>query len=247
MTKTTKTLLLVLVLTVISSATALAIMTVEQSQEKLAPTLSENEAPQFVGSVRKISVDSREPNTPDAVLPEFVLVSTKIVGKELATTYYFLNGDKIELTKLIGRCAKASGSLSRPTTGVTDYNNLDVLTYTEITKTEFKNCNDYSQPVPMGKPTGELKTYTGKFVRIERPGYDIAYDYVLEFDEPQEGIPSPKGDEEGFVTSGVVAVPDSHSIWKKIEDTFGEEVKVTGYFTWGYAETNHLVVTGVSD
>ncbi|MCA9371653.1 hypothetical protein KC726_02020 [Candidatus Woesebacteria bacterium] len=84
--------------------------------------------------------------------------------------------------------------------------------------------------------TGENKTLTGTILTFSRPAPDIAYDYVLITSHPNT-----------LESEEVILVPQNYQILSAINEGVGQKITVSGTMQQGYAESQYLHVTRVTN
>ena len=173
---------------------------------------------------------------------------TNIVGATNDINGYFLEDNAEEIKKSLNKCVTVSGKIKDDWKEITPQNSTLNGTYTynnsalqniKITKElPFTNCS-VSQIL---KPeTFEEKTYEGVVREIQRPAPDIPYDYIFEFTTPQEianaaGMPT---------INHIVIIPTSIKEEEALRKTLGDIIKLTGFVSWGYAESTVLYITSI--
>jgi len=89
-------------------------------------------------------------------------------------------------------------------------------------------------------PNANMIKVSGRIKRISRPSPDIAYDYMIESSTTIPGVFDMSG--MGSELPRVVVMPKNFDIYKQMETTLGEEVSVSGYLQWGYAESQFFTI-----
>lgn len=91
----------------------------------------------------------------------------------------------------------------------------------------------------------ELKL-TGTLINSNRPAPDIAYDFILQLQEPLHGWDS-RGDDKGITSVYIYTNPNhmTPEIRKQLKNSVGQIVTLKGKIQWGYAENSHLIVEKV--
>ena len=159
---------------------------------------------------------------------------------------YFLETDSPDVEGMLNKCITISGdviegwkniaALNFMLNGIYTSGNSALENIKVIGEVPYENCTINKLLVP---EESEIKTYQGIVREIERPAPDISYDYVLEFTKPQEianaaGTPT---------IEHIVIMPTTIPVEKYIQETLGKIIELTGFISWGYAESTVFYIT----
>ncbi|MDP3973717.1 MAG: hypothetical protein Q8P92_02695 [Candidatus Daviesbacteria bacterium] len=188
-------------------------------------------------------------NSSNYQITDFGIASdnSKIMG-------YFLETDNSEYRDLEGKCVEITGSIKQSWEDLIN-NQFEInnkYTYQRSTMipqsiNQLSNsaCNPYSgNRTVSDSEIGNKRVLKGTVAGTQRPAPDIGYDYQLNLATPLN--------EEWGSTGGPVKVdkidisPLNNSVWNILEDKMGTIVTVTGYKTWGYAESQYLLIIDVN-
>lgn len=202
------------------------------------------------GIIRNAGLSSSvQPSEKDGLRLKFAdFQITNIVGATNDINGYFLEDNSEEIKKSLNKCVTVSGKIkddwkninAQNTTlnGIYTYNNSALQDIKIVKELPLTKCS-MSQIL---KPEQyEEKTYEGVVREIQRPAPDIPYDYIFEFTTPQEianaaGMPT---------INHIVIIPTSIKEEETLRKTLGNIIKLTGYVTWGYAESTVLYITSI--
>lgn len=163
---------------------------------------------------------------------------------------YFLEASDPKFETYLGKCVEVKGKIKRGWKNVNKnkFNINKQYTYQRsaiipesVVERESSTCDPYSVKATSAK-TSLKKTYSGKLARENSGAPDTGYNYKLIFDKPINETWGSTGSQE---TSDIPLVPSNNPVWLGFEGNIGKRVTVVGHKTWGYAESEYLLVTQI--
>jgi hypothetical protein len=113
------------------------------------------------------------------------------------------------------------------------------------TSPSLQPMDDAYQPIVSidQEPQPDLLIVRGVIQTAERPAPDIAYDYQIELISP---IYDPlNASYPDLPISSLVIIPKTEIQERELVKNLGNEVTVSGYLSWGYAESRPLVLESI--
>lgn len=158
---------------------------------------------------------------------------------------YYLSGNTKDLSQYLGQCISVYG-LVKPgwEKGSGNVSNALGLGIFQVENySSSADCPDLYRESNI-EPTNMTASFTGTLSFAHRPSPDIAYDYELNLDTPYLDKFNPSGNDQ--LTSKIVVSPNDVLVWRKLQNIMTskpqQKVKVTGFFTWGFAESQFFVI-----
>ncbi len=165
---------------------------------------------------------------------------------------YFLEITDPTYGTYLGKCVQITGRIKSGWEDITQ-NTFNLETqYTfersallpeTVSVLEYDECRIQKLSPSSAMTKENIRSFSGRIVRMNRPASDIAYDYALYVwgEAVNEAFNA-----SGEPTTQIALVPSNHDIAKDIETSVGAMAAVSGYKIWGYAETAYLFVTEIS-
>lgn len=121
----------------------------------------------------------------------------------------------------------------------------------ELTKLEYSKCSPYvdktQEDIDLIKSyNNEKQSFSGVVKRMARVVPDLGpYDYELTLDKPFIDDENAAGID--LEVKDLLIAPAYNKTWIQLEENMGKRVTLSGYMTWGFAESRYFLVTEVEN
>jgi len=234
----------------------LFLLSVRPSKKEIVPVINDTSLIKpinIVGVIRTNGLGDEEKKSLVLNTSKYQITDLNNINDDNKILGYFLESKLSEIGKHLGKCVHIKGTIKQGWKDITKNNfqfnqkytyQNSVLIPSQIKQLDFNKCNPYRYDNSQNITNqNNFRSYRGIIRRINRPSPDINYDYEIILSVSTK---------EMYGSTGIVSnltridfTPLNNNIWEEMEKRAGKVVTVEGYKTWGYGESEYLLITKI--